>query len=258
LRYTPAAAWDLGIGRDKPKELHVWVKGDNIFNLVIKLRSGASAYFFYRYDGLAANQWHDILLRIGPSEEFASGWAKVFGPSWSNITSIELATNLISTETMRVDGLYFGKIRFSGLAEDAASQATYGVQISEPIVDDALKSDAECLARAQSLRDYLKDPAITLEDVTVDGDYRINPGDRQRIIVSNDALDDYFRVTQITEKIRGPTWDMTLAFSNEPSYVEYPALAGTTDLAPSPTAGLGSLATVVKKIIQQAGKGKEQ
>jgi len=67
----------------------------------------------------------------------------------------------------------------------------------------------------------LKDLVVTLSEVVVDGDHRYNPGDRQRIIVSNDGLDAYFRIIQVQHRVKRTQWDSVLTLSNEPQHVDY-------------------------------------
>jgi len=61
------------------------------------------------------------------------------------------------------------------LAEYTTSQAKYGVRWKEPIIDDSLRSDAECLKEAESFRDFLKEKVITLTNFEVQGDDDFNP-----------------------------------------------------------------------------------
>jgi len=78
--------------------------------------------------------------------------------NWKKVKKVDITCHFPATGTgaFWVDNLFFNKRRFEGFAEDAASQAKYGVRWKEPIIDDSLKSDAECLKKAESFRDFLK------------------------------------------------------------------------------------------------------
>jgi len=178
----------------------------------------------YQYDFPDDSVWGQTEgKKIGPTQNHE--WEVVMSgnPNWANIQGVRFDVTFPSSGdiTMRCDALFFGERPFEGSAEDATSQNNYGIRVPEPEVDEALKSDADCLAKAQSIRDFLKDPVVSLQNVFVDGDYRYNPGDRQRLIVSNDNLDNYFRILSIKHQIRGPTWDTILTLSEEPEYIDY-------------------------------------
>jgi len=61
------------------------------------------------------------------------------------------------------------------LVEYTTGQAKYGVPWKEPIIYDSLRSDAECLKKAESFRDFLKEKVITLTNFEVKGDKGFNP-----------------------------------------------------------------------------------
>jgi len=169
----------------------------------------------------------EVSYRIGNDQEGSGDdnkWGKVGSPNWQNLQGwrfdLTFSESVIS-QGVDVDAIHFGTKRFSGLAEDAASQASYGIRCPEPIVEDSLQSDAECLARAQSIVAVEKDPVITIPDVIVDGDHRYKPSHRQRIVVSNDGLDAYFRIVEVKYKIQLAQWDAILILSNEPQLIDF-------------------------------------
>lgn len=169
--------------------------------------------------------WTPIELKTGPDYEtvFESKgmWTKGGTPDWANIQGINFFFILGITNYALFDDLKFMDTFYSGEATDPASILAYGIRCAKPVYDDALKTDAECLARAESIKATLKDPVITLSDVVVDGDYWMDPGVLTRVIVANDALDDYFRIVQVKHVVKGTQWDATLTLSNEPQYVDY-------------------------------------
>ena len=193
----------------------------------------SSNYFAKRLDGnfdtdfplgLTFQQtWVEITLPIGTQSE-AGYWKKVGSADWGNIQEIYFFMSWnggpASNPHMRIDKLYFGEKRYSGNAEDAASQASYRVRCKELEVDDALKSDLECQLRAESYINFFKVCVITLSSIEVDGDHRYNPGDRQRIVVTNDALDTYLRITRVVQRVELSIWDSILSLSNEPQLMD--------------------------------------
>jgi hypothetical protein len=181
------------------------------------LAPDASNYFARKITNILA--WTRMTWNLGVENE--AEWTKTGSPDWNNIQGFRAGVNGTSSIELWLDGLYFYPTRFMGEANDSASQAVYGVRASEPIVDDSLQSDAECVAKAESIKAVLKDPVITLSDVVVDGDYWMDPGVRARIVVANDGLDAYFRIVQAKHVVKGTHWDARLTLSNEPQYVDY-------------------------------------
>jgi len=142
---------------------------------------------------------------------------------WKMVKKVDITCHFPATGTgaFWVDNLFFNKRRFEGFAEDATSQGKYGVRWKEPIVDDSLKSDAECLKKAESYRDFLKEKVITLTDFEVEGDNGFNPGDKQLVAISNDNINEYFRILEIRHVIRGVNWSTFLTLTNEPQFIDY-------------------------------------
>ena len=173
-----------------------------------------SNYFIQYLSGTSGS----LTLTLGPD----GGWTSSGSPNWDNIQKITLSVvSSVSNFGTLIDNLRLREGRFYALKEDSESQSVYGMRMDEPIVDDSLKSDAECQGRAESIIAVLKDLLITLSDVVVDGDHRYNPGDRQRIVVSNDGLDAYFRIIQVQHSVKGTQWNSVLTLSNEPQHVDY-------------------------------------
>jgi len=169
--------------------------------------------------------WTPIELNLGPDYETVyesrGMWTKGGSPDWANIQGINFFFILGITNYALFDDLKFMDTFFSGETTDTASIAAYGIRCAKPAYDDALKTDVECLARAESIKAVLKDPVTVLSDVTVDGDYWMDPGVLTRVVVANDALDYYFRIVQATHVVRGTQWDAILTLSNEPQMVDY-------------------------------------
>jgi len=204
------------------KKLHVYAKCDNTVgnnsDLIISLCAPDYANSFFHVIPMINGVWQEITIPIGRNEKI---WAVGGGgaPDWNNIQNIRFTLNSSggsATVTLHIDNLFFSDARFDGSAEDEASQATYGVRVPDPVVDEALQSDAECEARAESLVAQQKDPILTLENVLTDGDHRLWPGDRQHTHGSNDGIDETFRIVEVKDVVKKCQWDAVLALSNEP------------------------------------------
>jgi hypothetical protein len=207
------------------KRLHVWIMcfsdvgADS--GLSIFLCAPDYANSFLEQYVVKSGVWTEIDIPIGRDEAI---WVTGAGtPDWNNIQNIRFAMDSPGSDQVIIfiDNLFFADARFSGIADDIDSQEAYGIRCSKPEVDDSLLSDAECLARAESIRAVLKDPVVTLSEVNVDGDHRYNPGDLQRVIVANDDLDDSFRIIEVGPVVRKSQWDTLLTLSNEPQYIDY-------------------------------------
>jgi len=143
--------------------------------------------------------------------------------NWKKVKKVDITCHFPATGTgaFWVDNLFFNKRRFEGFAEDATSQAKYGVRWKEPIIDDGLKSDAECLKKAESFRDFLKEKVITLTDFEVEGDNGFNPGDKQLVTIPNDNINEYFRILEVRHVVKGVNWSTFLTLTNEPQFIDY-------------------------------------
>jgi hypothetical protein len=172
---------------------------------------------------LSLGKW--ILVDLPSSRKKADAWSgsQIANFNWGKIKKLIFDCHFSGTGTgaFWIDNLFFNQRHFEGSAEDATSQQNYGVRCPESEIDESLRNDAECTARATALKDFLKNPVTSLENVLVDGDYYYNPGDRQRVIVSNDNYDVYSRIVEIQHKVVGVTWDAILKLSDEPQYQEH-------------------------------------
>ena len=180
--------------------------------------------FNYEYNK-EKNKWEEMDIRLNEeSSEYYMAWKKVGSASWSNIQQIRLNLFLVGSGTegitFRIDRLHFYGARFSGEASDSASQGLYGVRMPEPIVDDSLTSDDDCTKKAQSLLAYYKDKVTTLT-ITTFGDNNFKPGDKQPVVLSNDNINDYFRILEVRHTLQDVYWQTELLMSNEPVMIDY-------------------------------------
>lgn len=95
---------------------------------------------------------------------------------WSLIEVIDFNTNPIAGWELRIDGLFFNNRNFYGMAEDVGSQTSYGLR-EMTVIDEALRSTAECVARAETILYQRKDQPIRL-DLQTPGNMNVLIGDR--------------------------------------------------------------------------------
>jgi hypothetical protein len=177
--------------------------------------------YYKVYSGYTVGEVHDHLELTGDEE--TANWLTSGSPDWRNIKRIRFYTSdAIHTDhlseiwELRVNG-----IRWIGAAEDGASQVTYGTVEGEPEIDDALQTAAECQMRAESIIALKKDPAVTYEDVVVDGDETLLPSYRKQMILANEAINEYCRIIQVVHSVEGNIWDSALTLTNDPQNIDF-------------------------------------
>ena len=171
------------------------------------------------------NEWVLVNLACGRGarDQWTYNLSNTQPFNWKKVKKVDVTCHFPATGTgaFWIDNLFFNKRRFEGVAEDATSQSKYGVRWKEPIIDDSLKSDAECLKRAESFLDFLREKVITLTNFEVEGDNDFKPGDKQLVVIPNDNIDEYFRILEVRHVIRGVNWSTFLTLTNEPQFVDY-------------------------------------
>jgi hypothetical protein len=186
----------------------------------IRLYTDVSNYYAKE---LACNEaeWTFEEISCGAQSEGTSqSWIKVGNPSWGNITKVGFYLSDPNGGVYYIDNLFFSNIPYEYTASDTNSQALYGVRMPEPIVDDSLQSDDECTKKAQSLLAYYKDRVTTLT-LTTFGDNNFKPGDKLHVVLSNDNIDDYFRILEVRHTLQDVLWQTELLMSNEPIMIDY-------------------------------------
>jgi len=207
-------AFGGGSGKGRFKTLSFWAwQNTNIdFKVYLLCPDLSNRVEKTVYGAAADNRWEKYTVDI---KDFTT----VGSPDLKNIQGIGFSS--ASANTFRVDDIQFSNCRFSGSAEDPTSKSKYGTRMPEPVVDESLTSDAECTAKAESLIILQKDPVVSMENVLTDGNHLLYAGDRQRVIVPNDGIDEYFRIVKIEDVIGPDAWDAILTLSNEPQTIDY-------------------------------------
>lgn len=144
--------------------------------------------------------------------------------NWAKIAWVQFymwTANGNDTGNVWIDGLHFGGRRYEGEYEDTTSQGLYGVRQAEPVIEDELKSDAECLNRATGIVQFYKDPVKTISDLRVAGDNRFLPGYIQHLVSAVDGIDASFRIIEVKHRIQFTYWITELILNNEPQEMSY-------------------------------------
>lgn len=225
-KYTKFKFWlKIIIAAGNPMLLRVWLTSPDLGDCFSKTI----------YPIPHSDIWYEWILELGDGK----GWSKTGNPTWNNITGFRIMVNYAVSQAsdLKIDGPHFAEARFVGIVENKVSQAKYGVRCREPEIDEILASDAECAARAQSISDFLSEP-VTKFTTIVEGDNRYRSGDKLYIPLSNDNINDWFRIIEVLHVIRGVDWNTHLTVSNEPEYIDYvfamtgpPRNAGATVVA---------------------------
>ncbi len=169
--------------------------------------------------------WHAIETGVGSS--YAKQWNYVEdGFDWTQILCVRITLWYpnVGTGSFWIHQLYIGGRRYSGLVEDAASQAAYGLR-EYVEVDEELWSDGECNRRAAALLAYLKDPAENLHIVSTVLDYGTSPikaGDKVHAELPTEGVNSDFRADSVEYRVpkEDPTkLEITLELGKEPPHL---------------------------------------
>jgi hypothetical protein len=174
-----------GMGRSGYQTLKFYTERDLLGAVPItgevRLVTAANHYFYHSIVTEASNlNFVAVTLNLGDSQEYDAVlnpdgvWHVNGSPDWYNINNIEFYFERTDTNDMifYVDALYFSHGRYRYNTSDVV-----GLQRDFDLVDDNLKSDAECESRAKTLLWQLKDAPIRI-DVETKGNPNILIGDR--------------------------------------------------------------------------------
>jgi hypothetical protein len=177
----------------------------------------ASNCFYYGLDLTAGGyEWRKYDLPLGADgvatdedDNKANKWQTIGSPAWNNVQQICFrVTDDITRSGLGIDNLRFTGIPYSNSDspyEDARSILDYTRREAEPIVDNTLMSDAECVARAKSVVEQLKSPNTTVEPFIVDGDARYLPS-----YLMTDGV-NYFKIVKVEDTLtQGGDWTATI------------------------------------------------
>jgi hypothetical protein len=185
-----------GVDTAQYPALNVWLSREAAFNgnVTLTLFDAADRAAGHEFT-VGHEKWFQTQVQFDAG---ADAWQADSGFDWSHIKKVRVTCwfDGAGTGAFWVDGLFFGGRRYSVVAEDAGSQAGYGLrELVE--VDEELWSDGECAGRAEALLANQKDPAesLTVRSTVVDyGGSPILAGDKVHIVLPNEGVDANFRV----------------------------------------------------------------
>jgi hypothetical protein len=177
--------------------LNLWLNRETGFNgnVTLTLFDTADRSAGHEFT-VGHEKWFQKQVQVGAAG--ADAWQVDSSFDWSSVKKVRVACwfNGASTGAFWVDSLFFGGRRYSAVAEDAGSQAAYGLrELVE--VDEELWSDAECAGRAEALLANQKAPAesLTIRSTVLDyGSSPILAGDKVHVALPNEGVDADFRV----------------------------------------------------------------
>jgi len=158
--------------------------------------SSRSASHFFE---LGAGEWFQKEFAVGA--ENADIWDVQSGFDWTLISAVRFDCWFTGSGTgsFWVDGLFFGRRRYSSIQEDSTSQTNYGLRELVD-VDEELYSDNECMLRAKAVLAQLKDPAeyLTIGSSVIDyGTTPLLAGDKITVVLPNENVNADFRILSV-------------------------------------------------------------
>lgn len=186
-----------GMGRSGYQMLKFYVCRDLLgavpITAQVRLCTDATNYFYCSIVTEASNlNFNAVNSNLGDSQEYDAVlnpngvWHKANSPDWFNINFIEFYFERTDTNDMffYIDALYFSKGRYRA---NASSGAPASEQRDFDVVDDNLKSDAECQSRAETLLYQLKDALIRI-DIETMGNTNILIGDQLNMTIPGEGI----------------------------------------------------------------------
>ena len=142
-------------------------------------------------------KWHLQSFMCG--EKYAQEWqgSNIENFNWEKIKRLLFDAHFSGTGTgsFWIDNLYFGRSRWSAVAEDTTSQSRFGLR-ELAIIDETLVSDDACAKVAEAELNYRKDPAEFLR-VTVIGEPNLVAGETIRVVSPNENIDADYRIQAV-------------------------------------------------------------
>jgi len=173
--------------------------------------------FVYRLPKMAegSSAMYEINVKEG-------SWILKYGnPDYNNIKGVEFKCDTAlggpgAAITVLVDGFHFSGARFEGYKEDADSTKTKKKRMPKPIVDDSLKSDNECLLRAQSIVNTYKDEFFSLQDAEINYGQNYDLADKINIHL----LSPDYRLIRHVISLEAGDLSSFISLSNEPTLID--------------------------------------
>lgn len=174
--------------------LHFQAKGVTTpTNDYVELWSPDYSNRFYHAIGWIQN-WTTSDLTL-PTTDALNGWTKVANAQASFITALRFTCHYTSAFDARLDDLALQGGRFCYSISDATSITEYG-QRDLVVIEDSLKSNTQCEARARTLLYQRKDP-ITETEISLLGNTNILVGDRIALNLPRASVNANFDITEV-------------------------------------------------------------
>lgn len=177
----------------------------------IYLFDSVGGYFYTDFIKYTTTDWEYKTFPLGItqtySDEYPDGiWHKTAAADWLNLAYIkfyQVWDNTDEASSIRIDDLWFKTKRARGVASNAGSKTAYGTRELE-VIDDRLRTDADCAKRAETLL-YQKMTAPVQIDVTVLGDTNILVGDRLNLAIpaENITVAENYDVISVEHSLTG-------------------------------------------------------
>jgi len=184
---------------------------------VYVLAPNSSNSFVYRLPKMAEGSSEMYVINVKEGS-----WILKYGnPDYSNIKGVEFKCDTALGGpgvpiTVLVDGFHFSGARFEGYKEDADSMKTKKKRMPKPIVDDSLKSDTECLLRAQSVVNTYKDEFFCLQDAEINYGQNFALGDK----INVHLLSPDYRLIRHVISLEAGDLSSFISLSNEPTLID--------------------------------------
>jgi len=197
------------------KAFDCWIKLDDKWSGVVGIalhQDGNINPSIKQLMSVEKEEWTPLSVSMGPDSEkwgsYFNGFQDPLQFQWDKVSGFYfmIYTSSGGTRNVRVDSPHFGKERFYGVQEDLVHP--YGIRMAKPIIDDNLKSDAECLNFAAYKLNLVKTKLINLKRLTVEGDYFI-PGYKQNIVTDDFSISN-LRLLEIAHELKKTKWECGL------------------------------------------------
>jgi len=207
------------------KSVNFWINYSNTYDHYhVRLLAPDATHYFETAPVTPETAWVLKSLWIGSDYEYDVDnnpqglWIPVNSPDWTGIEGVEWNADMLNTQTVSVDGLYYGNAPYQ--AEVSADPGTYGVRCLEPQWVDGLRSDYECQLYGQGLLKYYQNKVRTV-NVSTFGDNGFVPGYMQPVAIANDGLSDSFSILEIVHHIEDVDWSTSLVMGDEPIKMDW-------------------------------------
>jgi len=214
--------------------LKLWIAGSyapllsNLAHVRLKRTSSGSDYFEATATVSATTpNWTANSFALGETNTSGSDrsgvWKRVGSINWSDIRYLDIEGGIATEDhglpSVRIDGVRFEGIRWSGSYRDTTSITAYGTG-SFTEVSDYFHSNAECQKRAGELGLKLKDPVTQFRILTT-GSTHLLPGYRTQLLLPSEGVSvaTYYDILEVAHHFTAPEGFVTEVQLGDSKYV---------------------------------------